>query len=284
MSDSVTQSGGTQPANYSAAGGTNSIFQANFGPGTTYSTTTDSGVSTMPGALVVYGTGTTQTISGPSIVNDSNPLGSNAFTITSPTTIIAAPSDTITAATAATTVYGGWDGITQFSLGGDNSSITGGPGAITGISTGANTTLIGGSGNSIFTVTGANSLAVAGPSGITGIDASTATAPITIATNPNGNSGTLVAKLGSGADSVIGGSGASTVTAGSGKDVFGFVNGHAGGTEVIIGFNSSDNLAFGGYGYSANNLPTETVTSAGDVMTLTDGTQILFAGVDHKIF
>jgi Ca2+-binding RTX toxin-like protein len=111
------------------------------------------------------------------------------------------------------------------------------------------------------------------------------TGPETIATNPNGGDGQLVATLGSGADSVIGGGGASTVTAGSGNDVFGFVKGHAGGSEVIIGFNSSDNIAFSSdYGYSATNLPTENVTAAGDVITLTDGTTITLSGVDHKIF
>ncbi|MCB8879777.1 hypothetical protein ACELLULO517_05990 [Acidisoma cellulosilytica] len=284
MSDTATIPSGVQPANYSSATGSSQIFEANFGPGTIYSVVIDSSVNTVPGALVVGGTGTSQTISGASIVSDSNATGNNAFTVTSPTVVLAAPSDTITAATAATTVYGGWAGITQFSLGGSGSSVTGGPGDITGVSTGANTTLIGGGGNSIFTVTGANSLAVAGASGITGIDASSSTGPLTIATNPLANSGTLVATLGSGADTFIGGAGASTVTAGSGNDVFGFVNGHAGGTVVIIGFNASDNIAFGGYGYTGTNLPVETVTAAGDVMTLNDGTKILFAGLDHKLF
>lgn len=78
--------------------------------------------------------------------------------------------------------------------------------------------------------------------------------------------------------------GASTVTGGSGADVFGLVKGHAGGSETIYNFNSSDKLAFSGYGYTATNLPAETVMDGNDVMALTDGTVITFIGIDHKLF
>ncbi|MBW4024962.1 MAG: hypothetical protein HIU92_17835 [Proteobacteria bacterium] len=105
-----------------------------------------------------------------------------------------------------------------------------------------------------------------------------------ISTNPLGNSGTMIAILGSGADSVIGGSGASSILGGSGNDVFAFINGHAGGSEVIVGFTASDNLAFGGYSYSGSNLPGEAVGPIGDVITLSDGTTITLAGINHKIF
>ena len=99
-----------------------------------------------------------------------------------------------------------------------------------------------------------------------------------------GNTGALVAILGSGADSVLGGSGAATITGGSGNDVFAFIKGHAGGSEVIIGFTAKDNLAFAGYGYTGASLPTEAVGGFGDVITLSDGTTITLAGFDHKIF
>ena len=146
-------------------------------------------------------------------------------------------------------------------------------------------TLVGGTGNTIVSVSGSNSLAVAGPGpGMTGINEQNTSGAETIATNPLGNSGTLVAILGSGADTVLGGSGVSTITAGSGADVFAFIKGHAGGSEVIIGFNSSDNLAFAGYGYSGTTLPSEQVGSIGDVITLSDGTTITLAGINHKIF
>jgi Ca2+-binding RTX toxin-like protein len=90
--------------------------------------------------------------------------------------------------------------------------------------------------------------------------------------------------MNAGASTMIGGSGAATVIGGSGQDVFGFVDGHAGGSITIENFNSTDNLAFGGYGYSLANPPTETLVGGNDVMTLSDGTQITFIGIDHKIF
>ena len=133
------------------------------------------------------------------------------------------------------------------------------------------------------TLTGASTNdEVTGTSGNTTVNAAASTGPLQITTNPLGNSGTLVATLGSGADSVIGGSGNSFITAGSGHDVFGFVSGHAGGSETISGFNAGDNLAFKGYAAA----PTEQYdgSSRTDVMTLSDGTKITFLNVDGKIF
>ncbi|WP_419759549.1 hypothetical protein [Acidisoma sp.] len=210
--------------------------------------------------------------------------GANTITTTAPSVIFAGPDDTVSAAAGSTTLFGASSGVTRFSVSGADSSITGGAGGITGIVSGMNSTLVGGTGTSIYSVTGANNLAIAGPSGITGIDASASKGPETIATNPLGDTGTLVAILGSGADSVLGGSGVSTITAGTGGDVFAFIKGHAGGLEEIIGFDASDNLAFAGYDYTLADLPLETVGGLGDVITLSDGTTILLAGVEHRIF
>jgi hypothetical protein len=255
-----------------------------FGSGTPFTVLPPtSGAFTASGPVVVAAPNLALTLSGATAVADTS-TGGTSITTTTPSTVFAAPNDTITSA-AATTLFGAsGGGIDHFSISGANSSITGGTGSIVGTASGSNSTLVGGTGISIFNVTGPNSLAVAGSAGVTGINEQASTGPETIATNPLGNSGTLVAILGSGADTVIGGSGASTITGGSGNDVFAFIKGHAGGSEVIIGFNASDNLAFAGYGYTATNLPTEAVGSVGDVLTLNDGTTITLAGVDHKIF
>jgi Ca2+-binding RTX toxin-like protein len=101
-------------------------------------------------------------------------------------------------------------------------------------------------------------------------------------TSPVGNVGTVVMGLNNAADTVVGGSGASTVVGGSGKDVYGFVKGHAGGSEVIIGLKTTDVVAFDGYG--SNPIASEVVKNGADVVTLTDGTSITFEGYDHKIF
>ena len=281
MSGSTTPtSGGVAPTNNSDASGAAQSFNSIF----SYNVFNGSGeiTSTVP---VVIGTADgAVTVSGAPVINDAAAGGGNSITTTTPTAVFASANDTISAASSATTVFGSSSGQTTFSLGGNGNWVTGGSGSIVGTVSGGNSTLVGGTGVSLFTVTGSNNLAVAGPSGTTGINLSHSTGPETIATNPLGNSGTLVGILGSGADSVIGGSGASTITAGSGPDAFIFVKGHAGGSETIIGFNDKDNLGFAGYGYSGANVPTESVTVGGDVMTLNDGTTVLFAGLHHKIF
>lgn len=282
MSES-TVGGGTTPAQYTGASGAGSAFATFFPTGTTYTVFSGSGVSTTAGPLVVASTNSAITVSGATAVVDTT-VGGNTITTTSSTAVFAGPNDTISAAASATTIFGANAGVTHFTATGANSSITGGTGGFVGTASGANTTLVGGTGNSIMHVTGSNSLAVAGQAGTTGFDMSRSTGPETIATNPLGNSGTLIAILGTGADSVIGGSGASTITAGTGHDSFLFVLGHAGGSEVIIGFNASDNIGFAGYGYSATHLPAEHVGSMGDVITLSDGTTITLAGFNHKIF
>lgn len=282
MSQSATTSGGSVTTQYTASG-SQAAFNSFFTGTTTYTVFSGSGVSTTSGPVVMGSSNGALTVTGASAVADTS-SGGNVITTTNATSVFAAPNDTVNAATSATTLFGGSSGVTNFTLGGTNSSITGGAGGIVGTASGANTTLVGGTGVSIYHVTGANSLAVAGSSGITGIDLSQSSAPETIATNPLGNSGQLVAILGAGADSVIGGSGAATITAGSGHDAFLFVKGHAGGSEVIIGFNASDNFGFAGYGYGGNNLPAEQIGSAGDVITLSDGTTITLAGFYHKLF
>lgn len=278
----ATVSGGTVPANYSGSGAATAALSTFFSSSTTYTVISGSGVSTVGGPAVVSAPNSAVTLSGATSVADTT-TGGNSLTVTTPASVFAAPNDTVTAA-AASTIFGAASGVTQFTANGSNSSVTGGAGGFTGTASGANSTLVGGTGVSIVHVTGANSLAVSGSSGITGFDETNSTGAETIATNPLGNSGTLVAILGSGADTVLGGGGASTITGGSGHDVFAFIKGHAGGSEVIIGFGAADNLAFAGYGYTGANLPAESVGSIGDVITLSDGTTITLAGVHHKIF
>ena len=241
--------------------------------------TTFSGSGTVGSGAVVVQTGNGNITAGSSttaIIDAST--GGNVVNASGPVVIAAAPNDTISAS-GAVTLLGAGSGQVTFQASGSNASILGGAGSIVGTASGSNTTLIGGSGVSLFTVTGANSLVVAGPSGTTGVDLSGSTGPETIATNPNGGSANLVAFLGSGADSVIGGGGHSTVQAGSGSDVFAFVAGHAGGTEVITGFNAKDQLAFEGF----TKGPAEQVVGGNDEMTLSDGTVITFLGLTHRL-
>jgi hypothetical protein len=271
------------PTNPSDASGSNAAFAQFFGGGVSLTVFNGSGVSSATGPIALTAANVAMTVSGGNALTDSS-AGENSIAATNSVVIFSAANDTISAATGATTLFGSSAGQTNFTLAGDNSSVTGGSGSIVGTSSGANTTLVGGTGVSLFTVTGSNSLAVAGTSGITGIDEKQATSPEVIATNPLGNSGQLVTDLGAGATSVIGGGGSSTVTGGSGPDAYIFVKGHSGGSEFVIGLNASDNIGFAGYGYSPQDLPIEHVGLLGDVVTLNDGTSITFAGFYHTLF
>jgi hypothetical protein len=292
MSGFATVNGAQVEAQFITAAGTSQAvaFSQIFASGVAFSLLPTNGTSNATGAVVV-GPGTTNgTITGASYVISDAPDAS--LTVSSSSAqVFAAPGDTITAS-GADTLFGAASGggATNFISTGANSSIVGSTGDIAATASGANTTLIGGTGSSTFSVTGANSLVVGGYSGNTNITLAETTGGSEIATNPlPGENGNLVATLSAtGADTVIGGGGHSTITGGGGDDVFGFVNGHAGGSETINGFTSSDTFAFGGYGYSSANVPTESYDTPGatgsDVITLTDGTTITLTGIDHKVF
>jgi serralysin len=285
MMSGTTINGASLSNNWTLTSGATPVFDSYFSAGQVSAVLLD-GVSTVTGSLAIMSGNGSDTVSGIAVTDQSG--GGNAITSLSPSSIFAAPNDTISSA-AASTVFGAATGVTHFAISGTNSSIVGGAGSTVGTASGANSTLVGGSGNSIFTVTGSGSEAVGGPGpGITGINESASTGPENIGTNPLGNSGNLVAFLGSGADTVTGGSGASTILGGSGSDVFAFVKGHAGGSEVVLNFTGSDTFAFGGYGYSATNTPVESLTTfdgiASDTITLSDNTTITLVGVTHKIF
>ena len=245
--------------------------------GTSVQTYSGSGVLGSGAVVVQTGSGTITAGTSTTAIVDAS-AGGNVISASAPIVIAAAPSDTVSA-TGSATLLGASSGQVTFNTSGPNSSVVGGSGSIVGTASGSNTTLIGGTGVSLFKVTGANALVVAGPSGTTGVDMSQTAGPETVASNPNGGDANLVAYLGSGADSVIGGGGQTTVRAGSGNDIFAFVNGHAGGSEFITGFNAKDNLAFDGYAKG----PTEQVVGGQDEMTLSDGTVITFFGVTHTI-
>jgi hypothetical protein len=286
MNSTVT--GATVSGNFYSASGASAAFNALFPPGMSVSLIDSSGLSTFSGADSLTASNVSVTVSGSAVADGSS--GGNSITTVKPASVFAAPGDTITSA-AATTVWGAGSGTTTFSLTGADDSVTGGAGYITGSASGANSTLIGGTGGGAFTVGGSGSLAVAGQApGTTNITLTETTGGSEIATNPGTNQGTLIATLSpTGADTVIGGGGASTITGGGGDDVFGFVTGHAGGSETILNFTTSDTFAFSS-GYGANPIQTETYTAGAngagaDVITLTDGTTITIEGQFlHSIF
>ena len=270
------------------AAGTFSVGGGTIYPNVLAITVNDT-AATLSGATLVAFAGTNDSITAA----DSTPVtallgaGSVLTEGAGPSTVYAgAGAATVTAGSGSTTVNGG-PGSLSFAAGtSSGDSITAGSGSTTiSAGPGGNSTLVGGSGGTTMVLKGASTGdLVVGGTGVTMVNAASSTGALTLATNPLGKAGTLVATLGSGADTVIGGGGTAVIQAGSGADVFGFVKGAAGGAETILGLTGSDVLAFGGYGYSAGDLPAEAVGSLGDVITLSDGTKITLSGLFHKIF
>lgn len=97
-----------------------------------------------------------------------------------------------------------------------------------------------------------------------------------------GSAGTTQMVGGFGSDTFVAGTGSATITAGLTGNLFAFTDGQAGGTESISGFTSGrDLIDLQGYGKNevTKALKSQTVTSGGDTITLSDHTTITFAGV-----
>ena len=77
-------------------------------------------------------------------------------------------------------------------------------------------------------------------------------------------SGSAFISLNGASDTVIGGTRAATVLGGSGHDVYGFIDGQGGGTDLILGFKASDTIVFDGFG--SNPIALETVVDGSDVI------------------
>ena len=88
---------------------------------------------------------------------------------------------------------------------------------------------------------------------------------------------------GSGNDRLTAGTGSATMSGGSGFSVFVFLNGQAGGNDVITDFNSNDLLLLGGYGISAgtNAINSATVGGGSTTIALPDNTRITFENITN---
>lgn len=168
---------------------------------------------------------------------------------------------------------------TTYLAGGSGTSyLQGGAGATTLVAGTGASTLVGGSGPTIMLGNGAGPEELVAGSGATTINGTSGTGPEAIFTG----SGAAIIAMGSGADSLIGGSGVSSVIGGATPDIYGFIDGHAGGSEIILGLKATDTLAFGGY--AGNPIASEGVIAGSDLIRLSDGTLLLLQGIDHKIF
>jgi Ca2+-binding RTX toxin-like protein len=93
---------------------------------------------------------------------------------------------------------------------------------------------------------------------------------------------TLSGSFASGNNTFVAGTGSATITAGIGTDQFVFINGQAGGTELIQSFTQGDDqIDLEGYGRNQVNqaLRQQQTTDGNTTITLSDNTTITFANI-----
>lgn len=99
-----------------------------------------------------------------------------------------------------------------------------------------------------------------------------------------GGTGAAQMTGGSGNDTFVAGTGTATISSGLGSNLFVFNNGQAGGSELINGFISGEDLIdLQGYGKNevANALKSQQVVGGVDTITLSDNTTVSFVGVSN---
>jgi Ca2+-binding RTX toxin-like protein len=185
-------------------------------------------------------------------------------------------SDTITSVgSGSETVFGGTQEV--ISAGNSKLEFIGNTGSTT-INGGAGTDTVYTQNNSQVTYFGAAGTAdlIAG-NGNSTLNAFSATAGTGFVAT--GGSSTMIG--GSGNDTFFAGSGSTQITGEGGTNQYAFINGEAGGSEVITDFKSGDLVVLIGYGANtevANALATVKTAGGFTTMTLGDNTKITFIG------
>jgi Ca2+-binding RTX toxin-like protein len=142
---------------------------------------------------------------------------------------------------------------------------------------------VGGGSGDVLSATGSTSaVLVGGPGAETLTGAASSAANILF-----GGSGNEVITGGSGNDVLVAGTANDTMTGGAGANVFLFINGAAGGNDLVTDFVPGQDfidLVNDASGLSAVILKTavlrsQTMTSSGTQIALPDGTHVTFAGV-----
>ena len=185
----------------------------------------------------------------------------------------------LVAGAGATTLVGGGSGdlLVAARAGGDLLVAGSGNTTLTGSGSLGADTYIGGSGSDLI-ATGAGDDTVVAGGGADSIFGGTGHDGIF------GGTGSDLVVTGQGGDYIQAGSGQMDVFAGVGANLFGFVSGHGGGSDLINGFNSdADRISLQGYGANAvqSALSSAQVVGSDTTIHLSDSTRITFANVVH---
>jgi hypothetical protein len=240
-------------------------------------------------------------------------LGSGADTVTSfgsDTVFGGSGNATIFAASAGGTpdvVFGGSGHLLFVASTGNNTVVAGGAATVFGGS--GSGLYVEGSGsflldaqNGADTVFGATALGTTGTSDLFAQNGGSITffgdtrnlliaGPGNVTLNAGGSTGDNAFFGNSGADSLVGGAGTnffvagfnggSTMSGGANVNTFAFVNGAAGGNDLIQNWNANDQLLLAGY--APGGITKQKVTGGSNHITLSDGTQITVENFAHKI-
>jgi Ca2+-binding RTX toxin-like protein len=210
--------------------------------------------------------------------------------------------DTIVAGSGATTVAGNGDALVfggaaglLFTGGSGTATIVGGPGNSTIDAGSGGVVFSAGSGgatvNGLATLFGApgadldyvgsvgGALAVFG-NGAETIDASASSTSNTLWGGIDATGGDLMVG-GSGTDTLIAGTAADTMSGGSGSNMFLFIQGQAGGADVVTDFTAADTVFLMNYGIAEAGIALAGAVSGGGntTLALSDSTTITFLGV-----
>ncbi len=179
-----------------------------------------------------------------------------------------------------TTVFGGGSGSATINGGAGGGLYAGGTGGLNVIVGGSGAcTMFGSSGSDLLMAGGlAANLLIAGSGNetLTGIGSLGANVMYAGAGNDLLGGGT-------GKETFFAGHGNATVIGGTGADLYGFINGLAGGTETVFGFSTAkgDQISLQGYGANEvqNDLANAVVSGGNTMLTLSDHTRVTFVGV-----
>ncbi|MGI4978067.1 MAG: beta strand repeat-containing protein, partial [Janthinobacterium lividum] len=197
------------------------------------------------------------------------------------TFVVSQDDESVVGGTGQSIVYGGANGGDTIHGGSAGDVMVAGGGSEQMLAGTGNDTMYAGSGNSLMVGSDTGATLMVG--GQVAIDFRGGAGQATVFGSQGNDtmtagSGGMLAVQGGGNNLFRFGSGDSSVFSGSGTNTFAFTSGNGGGTDVIVGFKAGqDQVSLAGFAGPA--VAAQQITGGSTVVTLTDGTNVVFSGV-----
>ncbi len=267
--------GGAGDVLYGSASGANQLLGGN-GPSTIYGGGGTSLLASGGSSMLFAGTGAAEIFGGTS-GHDTIVAGAGQDFV------ISQGNELVFGGAVGSVIYGGQSGVDTISGGSAGNVIVSGAGTeMVYAGTGSDTIYGGGSTGQVFGSDVGQTLVVGGKAALNVVAG--AGGAIVYGSQAGdtvyAGSGPVLMVEGAGADNIVFGSGNSSVFAGAGTDLYTVVNGKGGGTDTIVDFKvGRDAVLLSGYG--ANAVAGKQVAGGSTVVSLTDGTHLVFSGVTN---